>query len=63
MLRVNNKGTKTTPMAKYFKIKQLEKPYFFQIFLFYILILRYQFPNGMINKIVIYELSFLQVVL
>ena len=50
-------------MAKYFKIKHLEKPYFFQIFLFQYLILRYQFPNGVINKIVIYELSFLQVVL
>ena len=36
---------------KYFKRKHLEKRYAPPIFSFYIHILRYQFPNGMINKI------------
>ena len=36
---------------KYFKRKYLEKQYVPLIFSFYISILRYQFPNGMINKI------------
>ena len=35
---------------KYFESKHLEKRYSPQIFSFYIPILRYQFPNGMINK-------------
>ena len=36
---------------KYFKSKHLEKRYVPPILLFYITILKYQFPNGMINKI------------
>ena len=41
----------TREIKKYFKSKHLEKRYSPQIFLFYIPILRYQIPNGMINKI------------
>ena len=36
---------------KYCKSKHLEKRYYPQMFLFYISILRYQFPKRMINKI------------
>ena len=36
---------------KYFKRKHLEKQYGSPFFSFYIPILRYQFPNGMKNKI------------
>ena len=41
----------TREIKKYFKSEHLEKRHSPQIFLFYIPILRYQFPNGMINKI------------
>ena len=41
----------TREIKKYFKSEHLEKRYSRQILLFYIPILKYQFPNGMINKI------------
>ena len=43
---------------KYFKSKDLEKPHIPPIFLFYLPILRYQFPNGMITKICILLMLF-----
>ena len=41
----------TRKIKEYLKSKHLEKRYSPQIFLFYIPILRYQIPNGMMNKI------------
>ena len=43
---------------KYFKRKRSEKRYAPPIFSFYIPILRYQFPNRMINKICNIEMFF-----
>ena len=48
---------------KYFKRKNLEKRYAPPVFLFYISILRYQFPNGMVTKFLIYQRSFLPIIL
>ena len=47
---------------KYFKSKHLEKPHVPPIFLFYISILRYQFPNGMVNKICNFLTFFLPII-